>query len=65
MSDVISLLKDFGFPAVAFGMMFWLCVITIRNNTKAIRRLENTVTQALMTVIKMQVEKESCQDSGK
>lgn len=65
MSDVINVLKDFGFPAVAFGMMFWLCVVTIRNNTKAIQRLEHTVTQALIEMIRSEVKKEQCQDSGK
>jgi hypothetical protein len=56
MNDVISLLKDFGFPAIAFGMMFWLCVMTIKNNTKAIQRLEHTVTQAIMEMLRKEIK---------
>lgn len=64
MNDVISFLKEFGFPAVAFGMMFWLCVVTIANNTKAIKKLESSVIQAMIEIIKKDVKEEGCHHSG-
>jgi hypothetical protein len=39
MNDIVSLLKEFGFPAIAFGLMFWMANVTIAKNTKAVDRL--------------------------
>jgi hypothetical protein len=39
MTDLFTLLERFGFPAVAFGMMWWMAYKTIRLNTSAINRL--------------------------
>jgi hypothetical protein len=43
MSDVIILLERFGFPVVAYLLLFWLNVKIIRENTKAIDRLTNII----------------------
>jgi hypothetical protein len=39
MTELLSLLERFGFPAVAFGMMWWMAYKTISKNTSAINRL--------------------------
>jgi len=39
MDTLLVALKDFGFPAIAFGLMWWMCNSTVKENTKAIRGL--------------------------
>ena len=41
MQDIVILLERFGFPVVAYLLMFWLNVRIIKDNTKAIGRLTN------------------------
>jgi len=48
MNDLLLVLKDFGFPAVAFGLMWWMCNTTVKDNTKAI----NHLTEHLKSQIK-------------
>ena len=43
MSEIITLLERFGFPVVAYLLMFWLNVRIIKDNTKAIDRLTNII----------------------
>lgn len=65
MSGLISYVREFGFPIAAFMMMFWLCVTTIAQNTKAIRGLEKTISQIFLNSMLEKWKKEQCQDSGK
>jgi len=64
MTEIITLLKEFGFPAVAFGMMFFLCVKTLNSNTKAISKLEKTLYQFMIEFFYKKSD-EKCPDSGK
>ena len=39
----LALLKEFGFPAVAFGAVLWFAKGTLAENTRAIRELAEAV----------------------
>ncbi len=39
MNEFLVILERFGFAAVAFGCMFWMCNSALAKNTAAINRL--------------------------
>lgn len=65
MSDVINTCATYGLQGICLGMMFYLCVVTIRANTRAIINLERTLFRKELLDVKVLQEKEQCQVSGK
>jgi len=43
MNEIIVLLEKFGFPIVAYLLLFWLNVKVISDNTKAINKLSQYI----------------------
>ena len=43
--DIISIIKDVGFPIGAFLIMTWMNVTVIKENTKAISELTRTLAE--------------------
>lgn len=39
MMDIIQAISSVGFPIVAFLLMFWQSITTIKSNTNAIKKL--------------------------
>jgi hypothetical protein len=46
MEQIVELVKDFGFPAVAFVLMWFMANNTIHKNTQAINRLSDSINRA-------------------
>jgi hypothetical protein len=65
MNDVINVCANYGLQGICLAMMFYLCVVTIRANTKAINNLEKTLAQQMINMLKADWKKERCPDSGK
>lgn len=63
--DILSLLERFGFPAVAFGMMFYLVIFILKRLVPVINRLEISISRLTMVLLKREQEIDECRDFGK
>ena len=60
MNDVINLCATFGMQGIALGMMFYLCHVTVGRNTQALLKLERTLYQNELLLIKKELKEKEC-----
>lgn len=59
MIDILTIVERFGFPALAFAMMFWLVKDTIGKNTQALNKLDRSVMQLCIQHLKQMDDKKN------
>jgi hypothetical protein len=52
MIELLGYMREFGFPALAFGLMFWLVKDTIGKNTMALNKLDRSIMQLCIQQLK-------------
>lgn len=64
MQSFLELFSRYGFEALAFACMFWLCARTIAENTKAIQKLDRSIIQLCIKILThdLQTEREQILD---